>query len=403
MIDRIYTQVIVEHFKENKQMIFLAGPRQVGKTTLSEHLQALWARSVYLNWDDEESRQLILKGSKAIELHCKIHLLQENKILVIFDEIHKYPEWKNFLKGFFDKNKNHAQIIVTGSAQLDTLRKGGDSLMGRYFPLRVHPLTIAECLHTDFSTELIHEPKPLAKLQYDALMHYGGFPDPFIKADMRFHNQWSQARNEQLLREDIRDLSRVHELSRLSILSTLLRSYSGQLINYAALASIVHVSAETIQSWIKILEGFYYCFTIKPYAKNLDRALRKNPKIYLWDWSIIKDIGQRNENMIACHLLKAVHFWTDCGFGKFELYFVRDKEKREVDFLILRDEIPWILIEAKTNPEAKLNSALEYYQKILKTQHAFQVAIEGNYVQQDCFKFHSPIIVPAQTLLSQFV
>lgn len=402
-INRVYESVILDHFRTNQQMIFLGGPRQVGKTTIAENLQSHWSKSIYLNWDDEEDRLLILAGAAAIVERFELHVLAEQKTLVIFDEIHKYPQWKNFLKGFYDKNKQHVQIVVTGSAQLDTLRKGGDSLMGRYFPLRVHPFSVGECLHVDFGKKLIHEPQRLSAAKYESLMKYGGFPDPFIKANTRFHRQWTQARHDQLLREDVRDLSRIHELSHLGVLMLLLRQNAGQLVNYTALASLVHVSIETIRNWMSLLEGFYYCFSIQPYSKNLNRTLRKNPKIYLWDWSLIKDVGARNENMLACHLLKSVHFWTDCGLGYFELYFIRDKEKREVDFLITRDEIPWILIEAKTNNNAKINPHLEYYQKLLKPEHCFQVAVNLDYVDQDCFKFHGPIIVPAHTLLSQLV
>lgn len=403
MLKRVYEHNILDHFKHNTQMLFLDGPRQVGKTTMSRQLSNQWATSCYLSWDDADDRQLILAGQTAVAEYCDIVMLSTQKKLIIFDEIHKFPDWKDFLKGFYDKYKDISNIIVTGSAQLNTLQKGGDSLMGRYFSIQVHPLSVAECINTSFNETLISPQAPLDETTFATLCRFGGFPDPFLKNNQRFYNQWKKARADQLLREDIRDLSRIQELTRLGLLTDLLQQVSGQLVNYSKLASIVNVDAITLKQWINLLEGFYFCFELKPYKKNITRSLRKNPKIYLWDWSLISDTGQRNENMIASHLLKATHYWTDIGFGKFELFYIRDKEKREVDFLIVRDNVPWILIEAKTSQNTKMSPHLAVFHKQLNTQHAFQVAMNAKFVDKSCFSYHDPVVVPALTFLSQLV
>ncbi|MEE9452098.1 MAG: ATP-binding protein, partial [Gammaproteobacteria bacterium] len=247
MINRLYEAIILDHFHHNNQMLFLVGPRQVGKTTIAKKISKKWDNYTYMNWDDMDDRALILSGQQRLAEAKKISTLKSHKFLIIFDEIHKYPEWKNYLKGFYDKYKDLTDIIVTGSAQLDTMQKGGDSLMGRYFNLRIHPLSVAECIDTNFTESLIRPPKPLSTEKFALLQQYGGFPDPFLKAKDRFHKQWSQTREQQLLREDVRDLSHVQELSRLSMLTSLLRDHCGKLVNYTSFAGVIGVSSETIK------------------------------------------------------------------------------------------------------------------------------------------------------------
>ncbi len=210
-------------------------------------------------------------------------------------------------------------------------------------------------------------------------------------------------RTEQLFRGDIRDLNHIHEIDQLEILAELLKHQAGQLTNYTNLANKINVSVDTVQRWIKVLNAFYYCFTIKPWSKNVVRSLLKGPKIYLWDWSEISDIGMRSENFIASHLLKAVHFWTDQGLGKYDLYFLRDKEKNEVDLLVTKDNKPWFLVEAKHSDNARISSNLKKFQQATGAKHAFHVVINMDYVDVDCFSYQKPVIVPAKTFLSQLV
>ena len=172
--------------------------------------------------------------------------------------------------------------------------------------------------------------------QFQQLIDFGGFPEPFLKNNERFANQWHRLRQTQMIQEDIRALSQIQEIAQLGMLADVLIAQAGQLISYTSLANQINASIPTVQRWIKSLEAFYYCFTLRPWSKNVKRSLRKEPKIYLWDWSNIEDKGARCENMVAAHLLKAVHFWQDSGLGEYDLYFLRDKEKREVDFLVTK-------------------------------------------------------------------
>jgi len=340
---RSYETIIRTHFSEHSQIAMLSGPRQVGKTTLAQSLLNPH-KTVYLNWDDFDDRALILQGGRAIAEYAALDQLQDFKPLLIFDEIHKYGQWKQMIKGFFDRYKQYCHILLTGSARMDVYKKGGDSLMGRYFNYRLHPFSVAEVLHRSLQplsgSDVLQKPQALPEGDYKALLQWGGFPEPFLKRDPRFFNRWSKLREQQLLQEDIRELTRVQELGQLEMLAVLLKGQVGQLTSYTSLAKKVRVSVDTIRRWVVILESLYNCFTVRPWTKNVTRSLLKEPKYYLWDWSQCRDVGARNENFIASHLLKATHCWTDQGLGDYRLHFLRDKEKREVDFLVSKDNHP---------------------------------------------------------------
>lgn len=403
-MERIYEQLIQEHLLNNRQMLFLAGPRQVGKTTCSLHTKEFIQHLYYLNWDNRDHQKIIITGPAAVATYLNLEKATVGLTVIIFDEIHKYSKWKNFLKGFFDTYSDLAKIIVTGSAKLDIYKKGGDSLMGRYFLYRIHPLTVGELatITLDNHTE-IREPHILDENILTRLLEFGGFPEPFLKHDKRFLNHWRRLRQQQTFQEDIRQLSQIQEFAQFEMLAETLKWQSGQLINYTNLANNINVSVPTVQRWLKSLEAFYYCFTVKPWHKNIKRSLRKEPKIYLWDWSLVNDVGQRCENFIASHLLKAIHFWTDSGLGDYGLYFLRDKEKREVDFLVTKNQQPWFLVEVKHSQNNHLSKNLYYFQEKTQAPHAFQLAFDLPYVAKNCFDYLRPIIVPVETFLSQLV
>ena len=402
-IKRIYTSVIKEHFKNHKQMIFLSGPRQAGKTTVSMMAKELSGQFSYLNWDNLDHRKVILEGPQSVAVYAGLDKLTSDIPIIIFDEIHKYGKWKTFLKGFFDTYKEKVKIIVTGSSRLDIYKKGGDSLMGRYFTYRLHQLSLAELSRVEPSGQEINEPFLSKSDAFEKLLKNGGFPEPFIKNDLRFLNRWKTLRQEQLVREDIRDLSRIQELGQIEILAEILKHQAGQLTNYSNIAKKINVSSATVRRWIKVLQSFYYCFSVQPWSANIPRSLIKEPKIYLWDWINVEEDGSRAENLVASHLLKAVHFWTDYGLGQYDLWFLRDKEKREVDFLISKDKKAWFLVEVKLSSKGGISKNLAYFQDKVKAKHAFQVVFDMDYVQRDCFKQTEPIIVPAQTFLTQLV
>ena len=397
---RLYEKIVEEHLEEHRQMVFLMGPRQVGKTTTSLR----YSSKFYLNWDNLDEQRLIIEGPKAVATYIGLENLTQKEPVVIFDEIHKYGKWKTFIKGFFDTYGGQIQIIVTGSARLDVFKAGGDSLMGRYFPYRIHPLSVGELLDPNLHDKAIKKsPKEISDARLDALLRFGGFPEPFIKKNARFYSRWKDLRKAQLFQEDLRDLTKVQELAQIELLADLLAGQIGQLTTYASLANKTNVSIETIKRWLEILRRLYYCYSIQPWSKNVKRSLLKEPKFYLWDWSLVKDPGAKLENFVASHLLKAVHYWTDRGFGKYELYFLRDKEKREVDFLVAKDDTPYFIVEVKNGHPKALSKHLFYFQEQTGAKHAFQLSLSAPFVRQDAFATKKPTIVPLKTFLSQLI
>ena len=282
--------------------------------------------------------------------------------------------------------------------------KGGDSLMGRYFPLRVHPLSVGEIANpVSLDTHLIKPPKPIEKEHLERLLAFGGFPEPYFIAEQAFYQRWKQIRLQKLFREDIRDLTRIQDIDQIELLGEFIRRQAGQLSNYSSFSKMIRVSNDTIARWIKTLRSFYYCFEVRPWSKNVTRSLIKEPKLFFWDWSLVEDLGFKHENFVASHLLKSIHYWTDIGLGEFQLNYIRDKEKREVDFVVVKNNKPWILIEVKSSSKEPLSPHLKYFQEQIGAEHAFQLAFDLEYIDQDCFQYTKPTIISAQTFLSQLI
>jgi predicted AAA+ superfamily ATPase len=235
------------------------------------------------------------------------------------------------------------------------------------------------------------------------LWEHGGFPEPFLKRDPRFSRRWQSLRSQQLLREDVRDLTQIQQLDQLALLVKLLDARSGHQVIYSNLARDIQVGVETVKRWCEMLGNLHHGFLLKPWFTNISRSLRKEPKWFLRDWAHISDPGDRAETFVACHLLKAVEGWTDLGYGTFQLGYLRDKEKREVDFIVIRDGKPWFLAEVKLSQQP-VSESLHHFQKQTKAPYAFQIAIESEFVDADCFaKPCGPLAVPARTFLSQLL
>jgi uncharacterized protein len=316
--------------------------------------------------------------------------------------LHKHSKWKAFLKGFFDVYGKQVRVTVTGSSRLDVFRRGGDSLMGRYFLYRMHPFSVGECVRTDVPADPIRPAAAIERSDWQALLEHGGFPEPFLRRDAQFTRRWRSLRHDQLTKEDIRAVTQIQELSALETLSHILAERSSQQLIYSNLANGIGVAIDTIRRWVDVFERMHFGFLIRPWFANVTKALRKEPKWFLRDWSGIEDPGARAETFIACQLLKATEGWTDLGLGRFELRYLRDKLKREVDFLVVRDRKPWFLVEVKSK-DASLSESLAYFQKVTKAKHAFQVVQEMPYVEADCFERNDPTVVPARTFLSQIL
>jgi hypothetical protein len=394
---RLYDRILQDHFARNRQMAWVSGPRQVGKTTTCR-LEG----TDYLNWDNADDRRLILRGPAAVAARIQLEQLRKVRPIAVFDELHKDKKWKAFLKGFFDVYGERTRIIVTGSSRLDVYRRGSDSLMGRYFLYRMHPFTVGEVIRIDLPKDVIHPPSPLIEAEWQALWEHGGFPEPFLRRDARFTRRWRSLRRDQLTHEDIRDVAQIETLGLLETLTDILAERSGQQLIYSNLANEVGIAVDTVKRWIDLLQRLHFGFVVRPWFSNVSKALRKEPKWFLRDWSGIDSPGRRAETLMACHLLKAVEGWTDLGLGNFELRYLRDKLKREVDFLVVRDRKPWMLVEVKTS-DTRLSDSLSYYQIATKAKHAFQAVFDLPYVDADCFRRMDPAVVPARTLLSQLL
>ncbi len=393
----------VTHLQRHRQMLFLSGPRQVGKTTAAKLIGELMNQSYYFNWDNPSDRATIMEGPLAIAQQTGANQITDSLSLCIFDELHKFQHWRDFLKGMFDTYESNLRFLVSGSASLRVFSRGGESLMGRYFPYTLHPVSVAECTGADNSVVVDSQPKKIEQDEWESLWNFGGFPEPFLLSNKQFHQNWTTMRAEKLLREDLRDLTRIQELGQIEYLAQILRYQVGQLTSYSSLSRKVQVQVNTIKNWIATLIALYYCFEIKPWHTNVARSLRKEPKYYLWDWSVIDDSGARAENFVASALYKAVNWWTNTGQGQFDLHFVRDKQKNEVDFLVTRNNSPWFLVEVKMSKDAPLSKSLQYFQNQTKAEHAFQVAIDMDFVERNCFEIRDPVITPAKTLLAQLV
>lgn len=404
MFDRLYEAAILKHFEEERQMLFLMGPRQVGKTTSARRVGERWGEHHYMSWDDPGNRRIVLAGPEAIAEALALERIRTRPPLLILDEIHKLRDWKDLLKGLFDVWGERVKILVTGSARLGAFRAGGDSLMGRYFSYRMHPLSLAELLRPELAEAVPSGPSASSGgVELTTLLARGGHPEPLSRDDDRFSRRWRNLRDQQLLREDVRDLTRIQDLGQLQVLAELLRQAAGQLTNMSSLARQIRVSVDTVRRWLETLEALYYCFPVRPWHRNVRRSLRKEPKFYPWDWSQVPAPGRRAENLVAAALLKACHFWTDHGLGDFALHFLRDKQGREVDFLVSRDDEPWLLVEVKLTAGRKVSDALRYFQTETGAPLAVQVGFDLEPEAVDPFAAPSPAIVPAATFLSCLV
>jgi len=394
---RFYTAVLKAHLEKDRQMALVSGPRQVGKTTTCRLLS-----DQYLNWDNTDDRRRLLRGPAALADTLGLDRLQANTPVAVLDELHKYSKGKSLLKGFFDTYGDRVRLIVAGSSRLDVFRRRSDSLLGRYLLYRMHPWSVGESLRTNLPPREIWAPAEIAAAEWEALWEHGGFPEPFLRRDSRFTRRWRSLRQEQLSREDLREVAQVTDLGTLETLMQLLAERSAQQLVYSNLAREIQVSVDTVRRWVDLLSRLHYGFMVRPWFTNVAKALRKEPKWFQRDWSGLANEGARAETFVACHLLKSVEGWTDLGFGEFELRYLRDKQKREVDFLVVKDRKPWFMVEVKLN-ETSLSPSLVHFQAQTKATHAFQLVMSRAYEPADCFRVHRPIVVPARTFLSQLL
>jgi hypothetical protein len=340
-MERFQKALILRDLK--KKMVLLAGPRQAGKTTLAKELASEFTSSTYLNYDRLEDRKIIQKEAWLPSVE-----------LIILDEIHKMPKWKNYLKGVYDTKSPHQKILVTGSARLEIFNRVGDSLAGRYFLHRLMPLSPTEC----------HK----VRLDYplDRFLERGGFPEPFLDQDLVDANRWRLQYVDSLLREDVLDFDQIQNLNAIRLVFELLREKVGSPISYTSIAEDVAISPNTVKKYIQILEALYVVFRITPFSKNIARSLLKEPKIYFFDTGLVKgDQGARFENLVAGSLLKHVFAKIDIKAENYSLHYLHTKEKQEVDFALVRDNQIEQMIEAKW-ADSSLHAPLLYFHEKYK-------------------------------------
>lgn len=342
----------VDEVLSGRKMAFVGGPRQAGKTTLALQMlgpKATEKHPAYFNWDDPRAAARL----RRVELPAAESLL-------VFDEIHKYARWRNLVKGIYDVEKSKRRILVTGSARLDYYRKGGDSLANRYRYFRLHPFSLRELGTNAGSAEL------------DALLRFGGFPEPLFRQDEVEHRIWQRDRISRVVREDLRDLEHVREVSLVEHLVDLLPPRVGSPLSVANLAGDLEVDHKTVERWLQILENMYVCFRVPPFGAPRVRAVKKERKLYLWDWSTVDDPGPRFENLVAAQLLKYCHFIEDTEGLQMELRYLRDTDKREVDFVVVRKRKPLFAVECKLS-DRSADPALSYFAERTGIPRFYQV------------------------------
>ena len=335
LLERYLKTPVIDDLK--KKMVFLGGPRQVGKTTFCQGLLHKYnaGHPAYLNWDDLEQRRSILNKNWPT-----------TERLIVLDEVHKYARWRGLLKGFYDTQKQTHTFLVTGSARLNHYRRGGDSLLGRYHYYRMHPLSLPE---------VGYEPGALS-----GLLRFGGFPEPFLGQSEKELRRWHLQRMDRVIHQDLLDLERVREASLLERLAEALPDRVGAPLSVKNLARDLEVDFKTAQRWIGLLENVYFAYRIPPYGAPKLRAVKKEQKLYLWDWSQVIAPGPRFENLVSSHLLKYCHYLEDTEGHRMELRFLRDVNKREVDFVVLKDQKPVFAVECKTG-EKQLSPHIPYF------------------------------------------
>jgi len=377
---RLLYENIWENLSAYKQMIFIAGPGQSGKTTFTQMIAENFTNSVYFNWDIIENKNQLIKNPFFYE---NVNRKDASIPLVIFDELHKYSNWKNYIKGVYDRDKKNYKFIVSGSGRLDIYQRSGDSLAGRYLLFYLWPFTLAELANNNLKfNEFMKNPLVIPDTSHkirqiwDNLAMFSGFPDPFLNGSEQFYRLWSQTYKKQLLREDIRDLASLRSSDNVEILFSILPSKISSPLSLASLARDLQVSFDSIKKWLEIFERFFMVFRISPWTMKISRAITKEKKVYLYDYGGLESPSAKFENMVALELWRAVANWNNLGFGNFTLHYVRNREKEEVDFLLANNNSPVLLIETKLSDETPAKS-LRKFQNILNVP-AIQLINKGD-------------------------
>ena len=366
-MQRHYYKNIWADFDRDKHLVLLSGARQVGKTTLAKQIASEQTASVYFNYDIPADRARLLDNPAFFE---EIDRGKGDLPLVILDEIHKYSDWKNYLKGIYDGYSDEFRFLVSGSGRLDLSHRKGDSLAGRYFQFHLFPFTLGEMFATAPGPQ---EPRVLSKIPADnrpaqeaweTMFQVSGFPEPFLAGSKRTYRRWAATYHSQVVRDDIRDEFSVRRIDRMEALYFMLAERVGSPFSAAGVARTLKVSHSTISSWISVFERFFLIFQLRPYSRRIARSLVREPKIYFFDYGRVTDDALRFENMVAVELARAVTLWSDFGLGDYRLWYLRNKEKQEVDFLVTESGKPQFMVETKLS-DPTVSPYLRRFQNVL--------------------------------------
>lgn len=384
-----------------KKMLFISGPRQAGKTTLAKKLLEASGQGIYFNWDIINHQKKLIADPYFFE---KENRDPAKKFIVILDEIHKYGNWKNYLKGAYDAYSEDFSFLVTGSGRLDLFKKGGDSLLGRYLPLQLFPLSLGEIIGAEpdwknFKRSVSSMGAATgARRIYQRLMEFSGFPEPYTEQNREFYNMWAQERKRLLVKDDIRSAYAIREISNMEILSNLLPGRVGSPLSINSLREDINATFDSIKDWLLILEQFYYLFRLKPFSGSISRSLKKEAKAYLYDWVEVPDEALRFENLTAMHLYKAVTLWRALGQANTELFYLRDKEKREADFLLTENGKPFMVIECKHARE-EISENLLMFQKKTGAPMAIQLLHKAGVTKKTTLNGRIQWVISAERFL----
>lgn len=401
MLDRTLYRRVWDEISQEKSMVFLAGPRQSGKTTLARRIASTFANSIYFNWDLIANKKLLIEKPTFFE---EANRKDASIPLVILDEIHKYKKWKNYLKGIYDEFAGRYKFLVLGSGRLNVFQKGGDSLAGRYFMFTLWPLTLAELgkCRRPFDAFMKNPLEPgqedefLEKI-WTKIFRLSGFPEPYLSGKETVYRRWSNSYGRQLIREDIRNMTEVKDIDSIEVLFSLLSSKIGSPVSMASLARDVQVSFNSIRHWLEVFESFFLIFRIASWEKRISRAITKEKKLYLYDFANVPSESAKFENAVALELWRAISTWNDLGLGNFGLHYVRNKQKEEVDFLIVEGGLPKLLIEAKLS-DGGISKNLLKFQSVLNVPAAQLVNKPGIYKKVSSHKQGTLLITASRWL-----
>ncbi|MBF0253617.1 MAG: ATP-binding protein [Candidatus Omnitrophica bacterium] len=356
---RTIYKTLWDDLSSQKPLVMLAGPRQSGKTVFAGRIAAKdFADVVYFNWDAEKDKRRLI-GDRAF-FSSEPRQNASKKPLVILDEIHKYRDWKNYLKGVYDQFAEEYQFLVTGSGRLEYSRKAGDSLAGRFFRFHIFPFTLAEFasrrkLLKDFLKDPLEDQTEASVGQtrtiFEQLWEFSGFPEPFTRGKKSFWSLWSPAYGQQIVRDDLRTMADLRNLDLVETLFALIPGRVASPLSINNLAGDLGVSFDTVKSWMLLFDAFYLTFRLSPWTERISRSILKEKKVYLFNYPVVEDEAARFENLVAVEFLRAVQSWNDSGATGFDLSYIRNKEKQEVDFLITRSNKPLLLAEIKLADE----------------------------------------------------